>query len=114
MFTDRLKELRTEKNLTQKQLAEMLVMSKNSICEYEKGRSEPNIEALIKLAKIFVCSIDYLVGRTDEFGNVKYDFPIETEELFLLSTFRQLPKEMKNFLLSSTEFLRSITKQKQE
>lgn len=60
MLKDILKELRIDRNLTQKQLSEMLDLSKNTVCEYEKGRAEPSIETLLKLSGIFGVSVDYL------------------------------------------------------
>ena len=68
MFCTRLKELRTEHNLTQKALATHLGLSSNCICEWEKGRAEPSLEALKKLSTLFCCSIDYIVGNSDELG----------------------------------------------
>ena len=113
MFEKRLKDLRSEKNLTQKQLADMLVLSKNSICEYEKGRSEPNIDTLIKLADIFNCSIDYLVGHANEFGVININASLDNEEVFLLSAFKNLSPEAKQYLISSAEFLLNYEKSKQ-
>ena len=68
MFQQKLKELRSLSNLSQKELATKLSMSPNIICEYEKGRSQPNIDTLIKLSTIFNCSVDYLLGRENDFG----------------------------------------------
>ena len=110
MFGERLKELRTEKNLTQKQLADKLVISKNSICEYEKGRSEPSIETLIKIADILDCPIDFLVGRTNEFDAVKYDFSFENDELFLLAAFRQFPDGIKKYMIETAEIFKGLIK----
>ena len=55
----------TERDVTQKDLGELLGVKNFSIYTYEKGRSEPNIDGLIALADFFDVSIDYLVGRTD-------------------------------------------------
>ena len=108
MFTERLKDLREEKNLTQKKLADMLSLSKNSICEYEKGRSEPSILTLIKLADILDCSIDYLVGRTDDFGVVKRDNSADNDEFF--TVFKQLPTKAQKYLIESANFLSEYSK----
>ena len=62
----RLKELRTERNMTQSDVAKLLNMSKMAISHWEKGNSEPSIEQLKILAKYFDVSIDYLVGYTDQ------------------------------------------------
>lgn len=67
MLKQKLRELRTKKKLTQKELSEKLGLSKNAVCEYEKGRAEPSIETLIKLSRIFEVSLDYLVGRDEDF-----------------------------------------------
>ena len=64
-FSERLRDLRTEKGVTQKQLGELLNVKNFSIYTYEKGRSEPNIDGLIALADFFEVSVDYLVGHTD-------------------------------------------------
>ena len=64
-FKKRLKELRTEKNLSQADIGKLLNMSKMAISHWEKGHSEPSIDQLILLARFFDVSIDYLVGFCD-------------------------------------------------
>ena len=64
-FQERLKELRIEKGLTQKQLAKELNVSEDSVYNWEKGRSEPSINDLIILATMLDVTIDYLVGKTE-------------------------------------------------
>lgn len=64
-FKERLKELRIEKGLTQKQLAKELNVSEDSVYNWEKGRSEPSINDLITLATMLDVTIDYLVGKTE-------------------------------------------------
>lgn len=66
----RLKELRISQNFTQKDLAEKFSTTQTTIGKYERGELEPSIETLQKLANFFECSIDYLVGREDDFGNI--------------------------------------------
>ena len=65
MFSERLKELRKENYITQKQLAKKINVSEDCVYNWEKKRSEPSIVDLINLANILDCSIDYLVGRED-------------------------------------------------
>ncbi len=64
-FKKRLKELRTEKNLSQADIGKLVNMSKMAISHWEKGHSEPSIDQLILLARFFDVSIDYLVGFCD-------------------------------------------------
>lgn len=61
-----LKELRESRGLQQKDIAKFLGISESSICLYEKGKREPPIEVLIKLADFFGCTLDELVkGETN-------------------------------------------------
>ncbi len=64
-YLTRLKTLRCEKQLSQKQLADELKTTNSSICDWETGRAEPNIETLINIAKLFEVSVDYLLGLED-------------------------------------------------
>lgn len=65
MFDIRLKQLREEHKITQKELAEKINLTQSTIAHYEKGRKLPTIETLILLADFFKVSADYLLGLTD-------------------------------------------------
>ena len=65
-FPERLKELRSSKNLTQKQVYEAIGMSAIGYQRYEYGEREPAYQKLIALADYFDVSLDYLVGRSDD------------------------------------------------
>ena len=108
-FSNRLKLLRKEQNITQKMLSSVLNLSANCICEWEKGRSEPNIETLTKLSDFFGVSTDYLLGREDDFGNIVINSPaapvLTEEEKRLLTAFRKLVPNMKSFMLANMEML---------
>ena len=76
ILSKRLKELREERRIYQRELAEILGMSFRGYQNYETGQSEPKLATLIVLADYYQVSIDYLVGRTDA-----PDFqPVKTEE----------------------------------
>ena len=62
----RFKELREDKDLTQKQLAEILNCTQQTYSRYETGEILIDINQLKKLAKFYNTSIDYLVGLTNE------------------------------------------------
>ena len=64
MFSDTLKRLRTEKNLTQVQLARLLKISKSSISMYENGKREPDFETEELIADFFNVSINTLRGKS--------------------------------------------------
>lgn len=67
-FSENLKYLRNSTQCTQKKLAEYLGLSSNTVCEWEKNRSEPSIATIKKLADFFDVSADYLLGLEDDFG----------------------------------------------
>lgn len=62
----RLKQLRTEECLTQRQLADKLGLTPKMISFYENGERTPPIDILLKLVKIFDVQSDYLLGLTNE------------------------------------------------
>ncbi|MGN0772107.1 MAG: helix-turn-helix domain-containing protein [Christensenellales bacterium] len=65
-FANELKKIRTTRNIYQKDLAEMINRDQQYISNLERGVIEPNLSMLIKLADVFGCSIDYLLGRESE------------------------------------------------
>jgi transcriptional regulator with XRE-family HTH domain len=65
-----LKKLRRERNLKQKEVAEMLNISQQTYGNYEAGNREPSITTLIEIAKFYKVSLDVLVGRYEE-NNIK-------------------------------------------
>lgn len=65
-FRTRLKELRKEKRLNQRELAEKLMIAPSTISMYENGNREPNFEILEQLADFFNVDMNYLLGKTDK------------------------------------------------
>ncbi|HIT57871.1 MAG TPA: helix-turn-helix transcriptional regulator [Candidatus Galloscillospira stercoripullorum] len=66
MYFKRIGELRSDRDLKQSQLAAYLNVRQNTYSDYETGKINIPIEALIKLADFYQVSLDYLVGRTDD------------------------------------------------
>ena len=64
-FADRLKQLRTEKKLTQKTVAQAIDMTERAYQDLEYSKYNPNHDNIIKLADFFEVSTDYLLGRSD-------------------------------------------------
>lgn len=60
-FAENLRSLRTSKNLTQKQLAEMLCVDQRTVSAWEKKVCEPSFALLLKLCEIFDESFDNLL-----------------------------------------------------
>lgn len=65
MYSNRFKDIRIAKGMTQKQVADDLELSVIAIQNYENLRRKPAYDILIALADYFDVSLDYLVGRTD-------------------------------------------------
>ena len=66
-FGERIRHFRTEKGLTQEQLAAGLNVTKRTIINYEAGHSYPTSEALPRIAAFFGVNIDELMNEQDEF-----------------------------------------------
>ena len=65
-FKTRLKQLRTEKRINQRELAKFLKVAPSTISMYESGHREPNFEILEILADFFNIDMNYLLGKTDK------------------------------------------------
>ena len=63
-MTNRIKDLREDRDMRQSDLAEATGIDQRTISNYETGKTYPDAYSLIKLADFFDVSIDYLVGRT--------------------------------------------------
>ena len=65
ILSERLKQLRKEKRLTQAQVAIYCDITEKAYQNYELMSREPKLEILIRIADFYKVSLDYLVGRTD-------------------------------------------------
>ena len=102
-FSQRLKELRSDKGLTQDKLSEKTGLSHGCIAMLELEKRAPTAQTLNILADFFEVSTDYLLGREDDFGNINVSSSapaLTSEEQHLLDTFRKL--NMKNRMHVST------------
>lgn len=64
-FSEKLQELRKQKNLTQEELAEALYVSRTAISKWESGRGYPNIDSLKAISKFFSVSLDELLSSDE-------------------------------------------------
>lgn len=77
MFSKRLVELRKEKGLTQQEVANAINIVRATYAQYEIGRREPDFETLKKIAQLFDCTTDYLLGRTSMRKPYEYQQDLE-------------------------------------
>ena len=66
LFSENLKQLRSEKNIGQVELAKKIGVSKGVISLWENGLREPKLSNLINIASYFNVSLDYLAGLKEE------------------------------------------------
>ena len=62
----RIRDLRTDRDMNQTQIANMLGMSQTGYSKYETGENDIPTQILIRLARFYDTSIDYLLGETNE------------------------------------------------
>ena len=107
---DRLKKLREERDWSQKYVSELLGMKRSSTyANWEYGLRDPDTETLVKLAKIFEVTTDYLTGASDH-AQAGVGLREELDELDkqLLHEIRALSKADKEYVLG---FIKKIKKQ---
>jgi len=111
IFSQTLKELRQERNLTQKELAYDLNYTQSNISEWENGTVEPKATALTAISTYFGVSIDYLLGLENDYGartvstTASSSDSLTEKEKALLRAFKKLLPEMQDFILQSAQSL---------
>lgn len=106
-FKDRLKELMIEKNVNQVELSKQIDFAQRTISMWLLGQTEPKQTALTRLAQYFGCSIDYLVGIEDDFGNVSVNAnaDLTAEEKTMLELFNKLPEVRRRTVIDTMRFM---------
>ena len=66
MGTDRIKQLRKQKGLTQKEMAEAVGVGVSTVAMWESGKRTPSFKLLNDLSDLFDTSIDYILGTSDD------------------------------------------------
>ncbi len=89
MLTNRLREAREAKGLTQRELARLCQLGMNQITRYENGTSDPASETLGVIARELSVSADYLLGLTDEPQGIAVPNDIKPDEREVLDTYRR-------------------------
>ena len=102
-INERLKELRIENGLTQKQLADKLGLGQTTIATHEKSHM-PQLDSLIAYADYFACTLDYLAGRED----APLPFALSEQERDLIRVFRSLRAEMREYALENLKLLAKL------
>lgn len=93
-FYQRMKDLKEDADLTQKQVAEVIGVSVNHYGKYERGETDIPFEKAIALAEFYQVSLDYLAGRTN-FKQGLQSPELSAEELHLIEQYRLLTERSK-------------------
>ena len=91
-FNIRLKQLRLDHKLTQRDLADILGIKPTAISNYESQRNEPSFEKLIMLSEYFEVSCDYLLGLTDSYLPVGGEI-LDKDIVDIFDIYQQLDNE---------------------
>lgn len=103
MFTERLKKLRKEAGLTQKEIAQQMQVAQNSYSNWEKGIRTPIRPTIDKLAEVLNTSTAYLLGETD-IKNPE-DQLSNVELLFRKTSKNMTPEQKETFQKELLEFM---------
>lgn len=109
-FGNNLKKIRQDNGLTQEELAKKINTSRSNIANYENNKNMPSVDILEKLSKVFNCSIDYLLGKSD-IRNQK-EIKIDDIDIAFASGIKGLNDENKAVAKSIIDSL--LAKQKME
>ncbi len=103
-FTENLKNLILQSEKLQTNICKEMNISKQKLTNWKSGYTEPNLNDLTMLANYFDVTVDFLIGRTDDFG-VNTAAPMSdgltSEERELLSLFRELSPYLKGMTLNA-------------
>ena len=96
-----LKKLREEKGISQKQLADVVSVSQQSINKYENHNIEPDIDTLIKMADYFETSVDYIIGHSKIRRKIEAvsSYDLNIEEAKLVESYRALSNNQRKSIV---------------
>lgn len=108
-FPERLKALRLEANLTQKDMAEKFDISQQAYAKWEMETANPTKNIITKLAGIFGVTVDYLVGNSD-YRTVEDEQLSDVELLFRATSLAMTDEEKAIFKQELLEFMKERQK----
>lgn len=104
-----IKELRKSKNLTQKELSEIIGTDQTAVSKWELGKALPDTTTAIKLSEYFDVSIDYLLGRSIYYypDSIKQSasLALSEDEKIILNNFRTMRPDLRETFIKMSETL---------
>lgn len=80
-LNDRIKNERLKLNMNQVELSKIMNVSKQTVSNWENANRTPDVITLSKLADLFSCSVDYLLGRVEDTDSILCSHDIEGEKI---------------------------------
>jgi transcriptional regulator with XRE-family HTH domain len=111
---DRLRQLRKQYKLTQKEVAEFLGITESAYGFYEQGRNEPSLETIRKLAKKYDVNISYLMGESDIPSGSESIKDKKMDGLAFIDGETPLTEEEKEYLKESLELFRRMKAKREQ
>ena len=106
MFLEIFNELLAEHDLNRKKFSEQSGIPYPTVTGWTNLNRLPDYTALLKIADFFHCSVDYLMGRQDDFGNAVYlSLELLSSERALVLTYRKLKPENQELIFKLTKNL---------
>ncbi|MBR3803908.1 MAG: helix-turn-helix transcriptional regulator [Clostridia bacterium] len=95
-FSSIFRSLLSEQGFTQQSIANKLNTTQQTVSRWINGQNEPDLKMLNSLADIFNCSVDYLLGREDDFGVIagNSNLALTSNESEMLSYFKLLSADL--------------------
>lgn len=113
MFAKRLKQEREAKGLSQKELGMLLGVTNRAVGLWETGRRVPDADTLMKLADIFDCTVDYLLGTTN-LRKPQIDADLDPEMAEIFNRARYLSPEAREHFKKAVEWVFEVDKDRKE
>ena len=108
IFSERIKKCRELLRLSQLEVSKITGISNKSLSRYENGDTEPDLETLKRLSKLYKVSVDYLLGKTDNPNPVEED--IGSFKFALYGEVKDLTEEQQQTILDMARFLKDSNK----
>ena len=102
MLGKKIRELRKEKGLTQKELSERIGVSESTVKKWEQDQVEPNANAIMSLIVFFNVTADYLFGRSSKYDLIEQDKDLQR----VIEVVKDLPEAHREALFRYAELLK--------
>lgn len=115
-FAIKFREILKNEQINQSAFADKLGVSRQCITDYKSGKSVPSVQTLCKMSDLLHVSVDYLLGRADDLGNICISgspaLELTADERELVDTFRAIPDNTKGVALTMLHSLAPAKKEK--